>query len=363
MRRTLLAVVLTALSGPAAADEEDAAAVARAAADDLAAASERLASVEGTTDRIVALTEIVRAYETGLSAMRDSLRNVTLEERALTEAVREKTAELSGLLAILLAAERTPEMRPMLHPDGPAAGVRAAILAADLAPALESRRGALADDLRTLTELRKVQAAGLSTLEGALADVRTARTSLAEAARARIALPPNVATDSAAIEALINSTETLAAFADSLVPEAPSARNYLGRYRLPVVGEIVSRFTERNPGWTFATPPGALVTAPADASVRFAGTMPDRGTVLVIEPSPGRLILMTGLGETLVSRSQIVAMGDPIALMPGEPPPIQENLIESVARDGQSPGERLYMEIRQSQAPVDPTIFFRTGEQ
>lgn len=362
MRRLFLSIVLASV--PLQPLFADPAALAREASEALAVATASLAEADGASDRIAALTRTVRGFEDGLAAMRASLRDVVLEERETEDRLRARTADLAALSSLLGAAERMPEARLMLHPEGPLASARAAMLSAEILPALEALRANVASDAARLKELRTVQSAGLSQLEDGARLVRQARVELADSLRARTAPPPALSTDAAALEALINSSETLAAFADSLVPDLPAPRPFLNEYALPVSGALIGAYgDEGRPGWTFATPARALLTSPADATIRFAGTMPGQGDVLILEPSPGQLVILTGLGESLVSRGQIVARGEPIGFMPGASSGEQENLIESDPEDGQSPGERLYMEIRQGQAPVDPSTVFRTGEQ
>lgn len=348
-----------------AATAEDApGALAREAAEYLSQAAIALSEADGSRDRIAALTTTVRAYEQGLQAMREGLRRAALEERALRDRLSGKDAELMQLLATLQSIERSGGATQSLHPDGPLPAIRTGMLASAFVPALNERAAGVAAELQTVQDLVAVQRAGQSQLEEGLAAIRDARLALAEAVSNRTDLPPRVATDDAAMEALINSSETLAAFADTFATESPWTTAIVESWRLPVMGTILRGFNEadaagvRRPGWVLATGEGALVTTPAEATVRFAGEMPDRGTVLILEPRAGELLVLAGLGQSYVRRGQILRAGEPIGFMGGDFAAEQEKLIETEQGGGQPQRETLYIELRQGREAVDPASRF-----
>ena len=104
IRRPVLAAALAAaLAAPAGAQTvaRDAAEAARA----LQAAVAALEKAEGARDRVAALTGTIRAYETGLQALRESLRQAAIRESTLElllEAKRDEVrARLDGYLKAL----------------------------------------------------------------------------------------------------------------------------------------------------------------------------------------------------------------------------------------------------------------------
>ena len=363
--RTVLALAIV-ICGAAVA-QNDVADDARDAAAALGRAAEALAAAETSGDRIGALTETIRAYEAGLAAMREDLRRAALRQREVEARLADQDADVAEFLLLLQNVSRSGGATAAMHPGDAVDTVRAGILASALVPALKERSARLEADLADLSALRTVQEAGLATLNGGLEEVRRARFLLSRALSERTDLPPPAATDDAAMEALINSSETLAAFADSLASgEAAPDR---GTWAMPVTGRVIRTFEEadaagvRRPGWLFATASEALVTAPASATVRFSGEIPGSGPVVILETSPGQLVILAGHGQSFVRRGQIVAEGEPIALMSGSRPAEQENLNETVLLGGQSGDETLYIEIRQGQAPVDPAAFLRPQQE
>lgn len=364
-RWTALAGLL--LAGAAGA-QDDLAGEARDAAAALGYSAEALAAAGTAPDRIDALTQTIRAYEAGLGAMREDLRRATLREREVAARLAGRDAELADVLVLLERVGGAGKAAMALHPGDAVETVRASLLASALVPALKERSEALVAELADLSALRTVHEAGAATLSDGLAQVRDARLMLSVALSERTDLPPSVATDEAAMEALINSSETLAAFADNLASGAGGGGE-AEAWSMPVLGKVIRAYDEadsagvRRPGWLVACAAQALVTAPASASVRFSGAVPGSGAVIILETSPGQLVIFAGHGQSFVRREQIVAQGEPIALMGGSPPPEQENLNETSLLDGQSVEETLYMEVRQGQAPVDPAAFLRPTQE
>lgn len=367
-RAALAFTFLCAATVPAS-SEVDVAGLAQEAARQLGEAAEALSEAEKAPDRIEALTRTIRAYEAGLSAMREGLRRAALDERALAERLTDQDEAIGELLVLLERVSKAGQVEAALHPGSAPETVRAGILAASMVPALEERSQALEADLANLSALRTVREGGVTVLQHGLAEVRQARLTLSQAISERTDLPPLIATDEAAMEALINSSETLAAFADSLAGDDVAPPDGESEWRMPVLGQVVRRFDEadpagvRRPGWTIAAETQALVTAPAEATIRFSGEVPGSGPVVILEPDPGRLLILVGLGKSFVRNGQIVSAGEPVGLMGGATVTTQEKLNETSLLGGQSREETLYIEIRQGQTPVDPSAYLRPSEE
>ncbi|NNE79347.1 MAG: peptidoglycan DD-metalloendopeptidase family protein [Silicimonas sp.] len=348
---------------------EDAGDTARKASADLSRAAELLMSAESSSDRIAALTTTVRAYEDGLAAMREGLRKAALRERDIRNRLSDEDAELASVLTLLQTASHQTQDKAVIHPGGALDTIRAGTLAAALVPTLQARAKALDDDLNELDALMTLQTAGMETLEAGVAGVRDARLALSDAIANRTNLPERLSTDDAALQALVNSAETLSGFADSLLPTENGIAQLPPRpWPRPVNGDILRGFNEadaagvRRPGLVFATEAKALVTASAPATVRFAGELPGQGIVAILEPAAGSLVILAGMGLSFVQRGQIVSRNDPIGLMGGRQLGPQENLIETARESGLFGGETLYMEVRQGRLPVDPAAILRLGQ-
>ncbi|MEM6387316.1 MAG: peptidoglycan DD-metalloendopeptidase family protein [Pseudomonadota bacterium] len=323
----------------------------------LLAAAEILADAETAVDRVSALTNAVRAYENGLQATRAELRRLTLQERELSSSLADEYGDISTFLVLLQNASRMTETQSLLYPGDAADTLRAGTLAGALVGQLDERAADLEVKLKAVTEVRSViEAAKASILEG-FSSVQSARSALGEALRDRTELPPRLATNTAAMEALLNSADTLGALADSVASTDGSAREDAATGWKPLVtGEILVGFDPKDAasGWSVSTEPRALLTSPMDATVRFSGEFPGRGKVVILEGGAASLLLLAGLSTSFVALGQVVAAGDPVALAGDGQSAAQDKLNAGVPDVSLALEETVYIELRQDGAPVDP---------
>lgn len=374
MIRFLAAALLLNLPLPAAGDPVEAAEEAAAA---LSRAAALLDAAENARDRVAALTETIRSYESGLAALRDGIRRASLREQAIRAEFEADEERLSALLGGLLSMQTSPEAVALLHPAGPVDSARAGMIAADVAPAMAARTAALKEKLEELRTIRVLQNNAAVTLRRGVAGVQEARTALAQAISDRAPAPDSSETDSATMQALIEGADTLEGFAASLVRMGdaelgPGAADFLarkGKLPLPVAGTLLLGFEEagadgvRRPGMTVATAPRALVTAPHPSTLRYAGPLLDQGQVAVLEPAPGTLIILSGLEETFGRAGEVLGEGAPVGLMGGDAPDADQILIETAGGTGQDRSETLYIEVRRDQTPEDPADWFAPAQK
>jgi septal ring factor EnvC (AmiA/AmiB activator) len=110
----------------------------------------------------------------------------------------------------------------------------------------------------------------------------------------------------------------------------------------------------RRPGLIVGTAPLALVTAPADGLVRYAGPFLEYGYVVVLEPDAETMVVLAGLARLQVATGATVRRGDLLGLMGGRPPDVEEYVMLPEAETGAGAGETLYIEVRRGKGPVDP---------
>ncbi len=373
LRIALVAALL--LTGPARA-ELDAAATAAQAAELLEQAGFALIEADGARDRVEALTQTVRAYEEGLLALREGIRQATLREQTILAVFEAERDRLSRLLGVLHSIDSAPAPLLLMHPEGPMGTARSGMILAEVTPAVASQARALRQQLEDLAALRAIQDSALTQLGQALNRAQDARTLLSQAIADRRMLPENFIRDDAAMTELIDSVASLDGLAEVLgtmpaqdavdLPDFTAAR---GALPLPVLGARLRSFGEADaagvarPGLVYATRPGALVTAPWPASVRYAGPLLDYGNVIILEPEGGYLVVLAGLGTLYVSPGMLVASGNALGLMPDDTGADSEELIVTASQGGGAGlTETLYIELRENGAPVDPaTWFIETG--
>jgi septal ring factor EnvC (AmiA/AmiB activator) len=358
------------LALPAAADPV---AEAEAAAEALRAAGLSFAEAERAPDRVAALTDTVRAYERGLTVLRDALRDAALRERALRERFDTGSEDLARFLGTLQAMSRSPEATVLLHPAGALGTARAAMLMSEAAPAMAAEADRLRADLEELEVLVLLRETAVDTLEEGLAAAQAARVALGQAAAEREEAPNP--TEEAVVLALLNGAETLDAFASSLTSAearevgADEFSAAKGRLPLPVDGVLLGGFGAADaagvvrPGLLVAAAPRALVTAPWPGTVRYAGPLLDYGNVVILEPEAGYLLVLAGLGDLFAASGTVVRQDDPLGLMDGQDVAAQGNLIADGVPGSRSRAETLYIELRADGGTQDPAPWFALGTE
>ncbi|CAN7266797.1 murein hydrolase activator EnvC family protein [Mesorhizobium sp. LjRoot246] len=127
-----------------------------------------------------------------------------------------------------------------------------------------------------------------------------------------------------------------------------------GQVALPVTGRIKRRFGADDGngavmlGDMVATQSGAIVTAPADGNVLYAGPFRSYGQLLILNAGDGYHVVLAGMSRISVATGQSVLAGEPIGAM-GE----ARVASTSVSKNGNATPE-LYVEFRKDGKPVDP---------
>jgi len=375
LRSLALVACVLCLSGQPGHTDTEAAATAAQAANLLEGAAAALLDADRARDRVEALTQTVRAYEEGLLALREGQRQAALRERTILLVFEAERDRLARLLGVLQAIEGSPAPLLALHPDGPLGTARSGMMISDLAPAVAEDALALRAQLEELALLRDLQQDAVTRLSRALDEAQIARSALSQAIADRVALPGRFVENEAAMRRLLDSVDTLDAFADLLAADPasdtgplPGFDAQMGRLDLPVVGALLRSFNEtdaagvRRPGMVQATRPGALVTTPWPATIRYAGPLLDYGNVIILEPDARYLMVLAGLGDLYVNAGQIVTSEAPLGLMPGAEGDQNDLIRPGSAESGAGMTETLYIEIRDNGRPVDPADWFsQTG--
>ncbi|RWK06012.1 murein hydrolase activator EnvC [Mesorhizobium sp.] len=127
-----------------------------------------------------------------------------------------------------------------------------------------------------------------------------------------------------------------------------------GQIALPVIGKIKRRFGADDgngammQGDMVATQSGAIVTAPADGNVLYAGPFRSYGQLLILNAGDGYHVVLAGMSRISVATGQSVLAGEPVGAM-GE----ARVASTSASQNGNATPE-LYVEFRKDGKPVDP---------
>ncbi|MFC0282132.1 murein hydrolase activator EnvC family protein [Camelimonas abortus] len=351
-----------------------------------------------TTSKVQATEERIAELESRLATLNDSA-------DAIRRSFESRQDVIAEVLAALQRMGRKPPPAVLSSPDDMLAAVRTSMLLGAVVPELRNETRALATDLAELARLgdaikadRQRLFAEMETIVEerrrlmALIEARQARLAGAEretseqAARAAelakqaddlksliARLESELATARRNTEAarkaeaeLKNAKEQLAALAfrdpARLEPKIAFA-DARGQLPLPVGGREIVSFGQpdatgaKSQGITIATQPGAIVSAPADGWVSFAGPFRSFGQLLIINAGGGYYVLLAGMERINVSLGQFVLAGEPVAVMGsgadsgsgGGPAATARGRADAPA------GPALYVEFRKDGGAIDPT--------
>jgi septal ring factor EnvC (AmiA/AmiB activator) len=241
------------------------------------------------------------------------------------------------------------------------------MLLADVTPGLQAQAEVVRSQLLELNDLRSLQAEASKTLTKGLDVAIAARSALSQAISNRTELPKKLTEDPEVLRGLLESADTLEAFAAGLVLEADASSGFAdakGNLALPVLGKLVLLAGETDaygvtrPGLSFATRAGALVQNPWPATIRYSGPLLDYGNVMILEPGEGYLLIVAGLDQVYGTVGEVIAKGAPLGLMGGS----ERGLADISASQGNSgvlsETQTLYLELRQGSKAIDPIDWF-----
>jgi murein hydrolase activator len=302
--------------------------------------------------------------------------------------------ERRGLLAEVLAAlqrmGRNPPPALLVTPEDALGSVRSAILLGAVVPGIRHETDKLVADLASLSETRKKiddeRTSLTSLMTSSLEEERrmtllvaqneqNAALSEKELAAERVK-SEDLAKKAANLQDLIGSLEdqigsvrdaALAAKAQGGSGGAPGAlppdKNRIapayafskltGKLILPASGDVVRNFGDPDGtgheamGMTLATSAGAIVTAPSDGWVVYAGPFRSYGQMVILNPGDGYHVVMSGMGRVSVRPGQFVVAGEPLAVM-GE-----KRVASAAALALVTDRPSIYIEFRQNGKPVD----------
>lgn len=125
------------------------------------------------------------------------------------------------------------------------------------------------------------------------------------------------------------------------------------KLELPVAGDILRQFGDDDGtghtamGLTIATGADALVTAPADGTVVYAGAFRSYGQMIILDTGDGYHMVLSGMDAIKTRPGRFVFAGEPLATMG------QKRVASATALALETDRPTLYIEFRKDGKPVD----------
>ena len=365
-----------------------------------------IAELEKTTETL--RTAIVdsagkrKALEQQILDGETRLATLRTKEDAVHASLRARRGVLAEVLAALQRMGRNPPPALLVTPEDALGSVRSAILLGAVVPGIRSETENLAADLKALAGLRKditTQKQALGTdmaglleeerrMELLISETQKLKQRSAEELLAERRKVEQLAAQSTSLEGLIGSIETeiasvreaaAAARAEeearrrmSLAEReqarelarntAPDKNRIAPAYAfsdlrkklaLPVAGSILRRFGDADgtghslQGMMLETAAGAVVTAPSDGWIVFAGKFRSYGQMIILNPGDGYHVVLSGLEGVSVQQGQFVVAGEPLGTMGAK------RVASATALALETERPTLYIEFRKDGKPVD----------
>lgn len=337
-----------------------------------------------------------QATEDRMTRLEERLRTLSESEAVIRRSLETRRGVIAEILAALQRMGRRPPPAVLVQPEDVQVVIRTSMLLGAIVPELRGEAETLAADLTEMVRLKGVIASDRLALQNDLAGwakeqqrlnalVAARRARLAEVESGLVAERKRTAELAVQAKSFKDLLERMEAEVSSARRAAEEARNAetrelratqerfaaagtrdparlapkirfaeaRGDLPRPVSGSLVRSFNQpdgnggTSRGIALATRTRAVVSAPSDGWVSFAGQFRSYGRLLIINAGDGYYLLLAGMDQINVEVGQFVLAGEPVAVMgEGGPSP-------------QSPGgERndptLYVEFKKDGGSIDP---------
>ncbi|RJF90493.1 murein hydrolase activator EnvC family protein [Sphingomonas cavernae] len=312
----------------------------------------------------------IQEAEAGIAAAEARIAIVSRLQAEQRSRLAEKQDAIVKLVAALQTMARRPPVLALVRPGSTRDVVHVRSLLATVMPVVEERTAGLREEVARGRALRRTADLAAASLREGRQKLQTERVALARmeaehrvraqrfANSAMFEADRAIALGEAArditelmdeLEDAAVTRETLASLPGPLLrPRVPGSAAHAPvdrqraepsnpRYRLPVVGDVVTGLGEvsaagtRARGITLQTAPGAQVVAPTSGRIAFAASYRGYGQIVIIDHGGGVTTLITGMSRLGVKVGDNVEQGSPLGRARADRPMITVEL----RRDGQ----------------------------
>lgn len=349
--------------------------------------------------------------EQKISDSEEKLARLRLREEEVRSSLRGRRDVLAEVLAALQRMGRNPPPALLVTPEDALASVRSAILLGAVVPGMRAQADGLVADLQALAKLQADAMAEKTSVSSTIAE------SVEEEKRMDLLLAENeklsnestvqLEAERRRSEELAGEATSLEGLVQSLEEEITSVRDAVERARqeeerqrqlsqaererakeraenglpdknriapayafsslrqkleLPVTGEVLRWYGDADGtghsavGMTVASNSGAVVTAPADGLVVFAGAFRSYGQMIILNAGDDYHLVLAGMDEVRTRQGKFVLSGEPIAVM-GE-----TRVASATALTLETDRPTLYIEFRKDGSPVDSRPWWAARE-
>ncbi|WP_024864167.1 peptidoglycan DD-metalloendopeptidase family protein [Bartonella doshiae] len=333
------------------------------------------------TDALIKVAKAERESANDITEREEKLKKMIEKRAQVYQKFKSRRAEFSEVLGILERMGLNPPPALMARPEDALASMRSSVLLGAVIPKMQEKVQALKVNLKELANLSnsitveytnlKVkmqnQAEQRKRLELLLEQKaklqKRSEEELTEQKQKNIAL----AKKAQSLEELILELDRQSKLSSDVSLQMRKNLQLLEQYNFesrkgsllfPVVGKKIKNVDKSSQiarfGEIVETESEAVVIAPADAFVAFAGSFRSYGQLIILNVGKGYHIILTGMLKINVTQGQFVLSGEPLGMMG------TQFIANSVASDIGKVAPMLYIEFRKQGKPVNPTPWWRT---
>lgn len=372
----------------------------------IAALKDEITEMDGDrgeqTAALIAAGQRVKLAEIEITASEETLHELIERETDLNAKLNDEDQGISILLATLAGISRNPPPALVVAPADALGAARAAMLLSKVLPQLRDKARLVSSDLSELSAVRQTTEDETDILKAkyaVLLEERLRIATLIEARKLGISRNTNdlgseeqraeeLASRSASLTQLIDNLsariaanpgavattvtnppartpeEIRVALADtSRTAPAFDFSSGHGLLARPAAGVTVTDFGTDDgfggtaEGTSIVTRADAEIVSPADGWVLYKGPYLNYGQIVILNPGDGYSILLAGLETIHVEVGQFVLLGEPIGNMG------LRTVGRAVTTAAGASRPTLYVEIRQSDRPLDPARWWRKEDE
>lgn len=333
------------------------------------------------SDALIKAAKEERAVANDISEREEKLKEMLKKRKQVHQSLKSRRTEFAEVLSILERMGLKPPPALVVRPEDVLASVRSSVLLGAVVPQMQEKTQALTESLKELTNLSNaitVEYAALKTKMQNQAEQRKhlellldkkaklqkrSEEELTEQQQKNSALVKKAQSLEELIleldrQSQLNSDVSVQMQKTLQLLEQSNFENQKGSLLFPVLGKSIQHVKNSSQitrfGEMIETEAEAIIVAPADALVAFAGPFRSYGQLIILNVGNGYHIVLTGMSKINVTQGQFVLSGEPLGTMG------MQFIANSVALDIGKTAPMLYIEFRKHGKPVNPTPWWRT---
>ncbi|WP_409361453.1 murein hydrolase activator EnvC family protein [Bartonella heixiaziensis] len=333
------------------------------------------------SDALIKAAKTERTIANDIAEREKNLKKMIVKRAKVHQSLKSHRAEFAEVLAVLERMGLNPPPALMVRPEDVLASVRSSVLLGAIVPQMQEKIQVLTESFKELINLSNAittEYAALKTKMQNQAEQRKrlellldkkaklqkrSEEELTEQQQKNIALIKKAQSLEELIleldrQSKLNSDVSVQVRKNLQLLEQSNFENQKGSLLFPVLGKKIQHINNNLQitrfGEMIETESEAVIIAPADALVAFAGPFRSYGQLIILNVGNGYHIVLIGMSRINVTPGQFVLSGEPLGTMG------MQFIANSVALDIGKNAPILYIEFRKQGKPVNPTPWWRT---